>query len=100
VKNKNKALKLEEVVDIRIWKSHEPKDMVRKLGFIDPYTGMVLDPDTFCFDRILDSDVYSFTTVLPIHQRLNDAKAAGKSTNCFKQRRDGKGEGKKRKGWA
>ena len=48
-KQMNSGLKWEDVPDIRIWKLIEAKVMVKNLGFIDSYTGIVLVPDTFCF---------------------------------------------------
>ncbi|KAJ3111443.1 hypothetical protein HK100_002690 [Physocladia obscura] len=98
MKHKNKNLDESKVEDIRDWNEDEALELLECLGYIDPVTGLPIDPNDFSFDRITDDGRYQFLRVLPITQSLNDAKSAGTSTNCFKTQED-LSEIKKRGGW-
>ncbi|KAJ3399135.1 hypothetical protein HDV05_002045, partial [Chytridiales sp. JEL 0842] len=93
---KNPAAK--NIKDIRKWLEHEPEQLLERLGYINPVTGHIIDPDDFCFDRITDDSEYVFQRVLPISIPLNDAKSAGTSTNEFSSV-DSLAAVKKRRGW-
>ncbi|KAJ3094320.1 hypothetical protein HK100_006179 [Physocladia obscura] len=47
--NYNPAAK--SIKDIRKWLEHEPELLLERLGYINPVTGHIIDPDDFCFDR-------------------------------------------------
>ncbi|KAJ3134105.1 hypothetical protein HK100_003805 [Physocladia obscura] len=96
--NKNPAAKVSQMKDIRKWHRNEPKLLFEHLGFINPVTGHIIDPDDFVFDRITDDSEYVFDRVLPISIPLNDAKSSGTSTNAFSTMED-LSTLKKKRGW-
>ncbi|KAJ3398408.1 hypothetical protein HDV05_002497, partial [Chytridiales sp. JEL 0842] len=96
--NYNPKLDVSKVKDIRIWTLDDVEEYLNCLGYINPITGNVIDPDDFVFDRITDDSDYVFSRILVMPIRLNDAKGAGISTNEFST----KGElelMKERRGW-
>jgi hypothetical protein len=99
--NKNPKLDVSKVKDNRIWTLDDVEEYLNCLGYINPITGNVIDPDDFVFDRysfsftfsksahtyqnqsITDDSDYVFSRILVMPIRLNDAKCAGTSTNEF-----------------
>jgi hypothetical protein len=61
--NKHPTLDVTKFKDIRIWTPSDVKEYLNCLGYIDPITGHVIDPDDFVFDRYL----FSFTFSKPAH---------------------------------
>ncbi|KAJ3402775.1 hypothetical protein HDV05_008235, partial [Chytridiales sp. JEL 0842] len=81
--NHNPKLDVSKVKDTRIWTLDDVKEYLNCLGYINPITGNVIDPDDFVFDRITDDSDYVVSRILVMPIRLNDAKCAGTSTNEF-----------------
>ncbi|KAJ3111093.1 hypothetical protein HK100_002807 [Physocladia obscura] len=87
--NKNPTFDVSKLKDRHIWGIHDIKELLERLGYVNPITGHVIDPDDYAFDRSVayripyhDSD-YIINRVLVMPIQLNDAKSGGTSKNEF-----------------